>query len=261
MLNPKQKCAVFLDIDSTLIAHDFIVPQENLAAIARARAAGHAVFINTGRSWSNIPLQLRAQLEVDGYVAGNGAYLRLGDKELFRASFPRASMEQAAEIIFRQRDRWLVFEGYLRNYSIGNGLRQPNEWQIPIDSVSDFLQLLGEDEIQVMAIGPTVSPEFSARLGDVMTVLPMRNYADCAVKGCSKAIGMRQMLDAIGVSRENSIAIGDSGNDLEMLACAGVGVAVGNADPAVKAQADLITASNADCGVAEAIERILFNGE
>ncbi|MBQ6266659.1 MAG: HAD family phosphatase [Clostridia bacterium] len=260
MLDPRQRCAVFIDIDSTLIARDFKVPQRNLEAIARARQAGHAVFINTGRSWSNIPKMLRDQLEIDGYVAGNGAYLRLGEQELFRASFPQGAMKAAAEFIFRDRDHWLVFEGYLRNYSIGNGLRQPNEWQIPVESAEEFLALSAGDEIQVLAIGPTVPEEFLSLLEDDMTVLPMGHYADCAVKGRSKAIGLLEMLDAIGVSRENSIAIGDSGNDLEMLQCVGVGVAVGNADPAVKAHASLITASNVESGVAVAIEQLLFGG-
>lgn len=53
MLNPKEKCAVFLDIDGTLIHDSFIIPQKNLEAIAAARAKGHMVFINTGRSWGN----------------------------------------------------------------------------------------------------------------------------------------------------------------------------------------------------------------
>lgn len=260
MLDPGQKCAVFIDIDSTLISRDFVVPKRNLEAIARARAAGHAVFINTGRSWSNIPEALREQLEIDGYVAGNGAYLRLGDRELYRASFPAQSMKAAAEFIFSHRDYWLVFEGYLRNYSVGNGLRAPNEWQIPVENLEEFLRLSAGDEIQVLAMGPSMPPAFTDLLGDVMTVLPMGHYADCAVKGRSKAIGLLEMLDIIGVSRENSIAIGDSGNDLEMLQCVGVGVAVGNADPAVKAQASLITASNVESGVAVAIEQLLFGG-
>ena len=260
MLDPNRRCAVFIDIDSTLITRDFVVPQRNLAAIARARKAGHAVFVNTGRSWSNIPKILRDQLEIDGYVAGNGAYLRLGEQELFRASFPFESMKTAAEILFRHQESWLVFEGYLRNYSISNGIRQPNDWQIPVETMDEFLRLSAGDEIQVLAIGPTMPEEFVTQLDDVMTVLPMGHYADCAVKGRSKATGLLEMLDAIGVSRENSIAIGDSGNDLEMLQCVGVGVAVGNADPAVKAHASLITASNVESGVGIAIEQLLFGG-
>ena len=50
MVNPENRFAVFLDIDGTLISDSFRIPQENLDAIAAARAKGHMVFINTGRS-------------------------------------------------------------------------------------------------------------------------------------------------------------------------------------------------------------------
>ncbi len=55
------------------------------------------------------------------------------------------------------------------------------------------------------------------------------------------------------------MAIGDSLNDLEMIRYAGIGVAMGNARPEVKEEADYITASNDADGVAEAIERFVLN--
>ena len=54
MLNKNEKCAVFLDIDGTLLSDSFIIPPENLRAIKAAQEKGHLVFINTGRSWGNI---------------------------------------------------------------------------------------------------------------------------------------------------------------------------------------------------------------
>ncbi len=53
------------------------------------------------------------------------------------------------------------------------------------------------------------------------------------------------------------MAIGDSGNDYMMLKAAGIGVAMGNAEPEVKSAADFITRSNQEDGVAYAIEQIL----
>ncbi len=54
------------------------------------------------------------------------------------------------------------------------------------------------------------------------------------------------------------MAVGDGGNDLEMVANAGLGVAMGNAVPAVKQAARLVVASNDEGGVAEAIERLIL---
>ena len=64
-----EKYAVFLDIDGTLISNSFEIPERNKKAIAAAREKGHMVFINTGRSYCNIPPQLHEQFDVDGIIA------------------------------------------------------------------------------------------------------------------------------------------------------------------------------------------------
>ena len=53
------------------------------------------------------------------------------------------------------------------------------------------------------------------------------------------------------------MAFGDAENDIPMLRAAGVGVAMGNADPAVKAAADMVTLSNNEDGIAAALEKLL----
>jgi 5-amino-6-(5-phospho-D-ribitylamino)uracil phosphatase len=73
--------------------------------------------------------------------------------------------------------------------------------------------------------------------------------------GCSKAGGMAALAKQFGLPLRQVKAIGDNNNDIEMLQCAGWGVAMGQAPQAVKAAARAITASNADDGAARAIER------
>ena len=75
--------AVFLDIDGTLISDSFRIPTPNLEAIAAARAKGHMVFINTGRSWGYIPDELREQFNVDGVVAGSGAMIIIDGETVY----------------------------------------------------------------------------------------------------------------------------------------------------------------------------------
>ncbi|MBQ8469116.1 MAG: HAD hydrolase family protein, partial [Clostridia bacterium] len=58
--------------------------------------------------------------------------------------------------------------------------------------------------------------------------------------GCNKATGMERYLEAVGLSREDSIAFGDGPNDLEMLAYAHTGVCMGNGTDRTKAVADLV---------------------
>lgn len=72
-----------------------------------------------------------------------------------------------------------------------------------------------------------------------------------------KAASLARMLEMIGMESADTVCCGDGYNDLSMIKCAGVGVAMGNAQPEVKAAADYITADNDSDGLAEAI-RVLF---
>ena len=65
------------------------------------------------------------------------------------------------------------------------------------------------------------------------------------------------MLDHLGLDREELGAFGDGDNDAELLAFAGIGIAVENASRKCKDAADYITLSNEDCGVAYGIRNIL----
>ena len=79
------------------------------------------------------------------------------------------------------------------------------------------------------------------------------------VGGVSKRLGLQTLAAHLDVTQAETMAIGDHLNDVEMLAWAGVGVAMGNAVPEVKAVADWITASQAEDGVARAIERFILS--
>ena len=75
--------------------------------------------------------------------------------------------------------------------------------------------------------------------------------------GASKAAALGWLLDRWGLSQEDVVAFGDDVNDVEMVAEAGLGVAMANAVPEVKAAADRITVSNEEDGVAVVLEEFL----
>ncbi len=76
--------------------------------------------------------------------------------------------------------------------------------------------------------------------------------------GVNKWCGVQVLLDHLGLVPQQLMAVGDGGNDLELVAGAGLGVAMGNAVPAVKAAAKAVVAGHNDGGIAEAFERFVL---
>lgn len=258
MVNPENRYAVFLDIDGTLISDSFRIPQENLDAIAAARAKGHLVFINTGRSWGNIPDELRRQFDVDGVIAGSGAMIIMDGETVFKKKYDLETVRRTAEYFFENRDCWCVFEGLKTNYIIANAGYQVREGrQIELKSVEDLSLFLPDEEIQVIAAGPAVPDEFMELLDEKMSFFVMRTYVDFVIKGCDKAKGIEKVIELAGIKRENTVAIGDSSNDLAMLEYAGISVAMGNSQEHILKMADYVTDTAANAGVGKAIRKIL----
>lgn len=257
MISDENRFAFFLDIDGTLIVDSFVVPEENLAAIEYARANGHKVFINTGRSWGNIPQKLREQLDVDGYICGNGAMITVDGVEHRREKLSKELIMKLARYFLSCTDYWCVFEGYHGNYIISNGLREPNSLQSVVNSLEDVENFCENDEIQLFAMGPVPKKDFVNMFSEELDFFPINTYADCVKKGLNKANGIQKVIEITGIKKENTVAMGDSANDLAMLDFAGIGVAMGNAPDEVKNRADIVTASNRDCGVAKAIRKLI----
>lgn len=255
----ENRYAVFLDIDGTLISDSFRIPQKNLDAIDAARAKGHRVFINTGRSWGNIPLELREQFNVDGVIAGSGAMIIVDGKTVYKKNYDLETVRKTAEYFFENRDCWCVFEGLKTNYIIANaGYKVREGRQIELKSIDDLEFFLPDEEIQVIAAGPQVPDEFMQMFGDKMSFFVMRTYVDFVIKGCSKANGIKKVMELYGIARENTIAVGDSSNDLEMLDFAGISVAMGNSQEHILQMADYVTDTAENSGVAKAIEKFLL---
>lgn len=256
MIN-KEPWAVFLDIDGTLLGNSSVISDRNAAAIKKAREAGHYVFINTGRAMGNIPAEFFDFIALtDGLIAGSGTYLELNGKTFFDGSFNKNTLKELAAYVLANKDIWAVLE--CKKSIIGIN-EVPTEWGVKkfIRGVSDIDGKYADELVEVIAVGKTPPPELEALFGDRMRIIRMKNFADCIINGCSKSEGMRTVLQELGIPPERSIAMGDSENDLDMLAAAGISVAVANAAPAVLKAADITTDANVDDGVGKAIEKLL----
>lgn len=255
------KYAIFIDIDGTLIADSLIVPQENIDCLRKAQAAGHRVFVNTGRSKGNIPKVLCEQIDFfDGIVCGNGSHIIIDGKDVFKTGIGVDTLCKLSRYFLEHKELWCIFEGENDVFLIPDsvGTRNPEDL-IPIESEDDFITKFADSVIETAAVGRHVPDDFEEIFKDELTVFRLGHYADCVSKGCCKANAMLEVLKILSIPIENSIAIGDSANDLSMLLAAGISVAMGNAPDEIKCRTDFVTDTNKRAGVAAAIEKILFS--
>lgn len=85
-------------------------------------------------------------------------------------------------------------------------------------------------------------------------VQPLPFCVEIMNKQCNKSVGVEVVASKYGISREEIVCVGDSGNDIHMIKYAGLGVAMGNAIDQVKKNADVITKTNEEDGVSQVIE-------
>lgn len=216
-----------------------------IEAIQKARAAGHLFLLCTGRSKGNTPDWLLNAEFVDGYVLGCGMHCQLHGEEIYHERVPDEVVLAVAQYYFAN-GRECLFEGEKQLLSI-------NSTRLETIHFADMEQLravLGEQPVTKITIPGKYCAADGEFLSRWFTVYDMGDWSDAVTIGVTKATGMQRVLDFLGARREDCIGVGDGTNDLPMIEFAGLGVAMGNAPDAVKARADVVTATCAEDGLA-----------
>lgn len=252
--------AIFLDIDGTLSYHSAPPCQADIDALRRVRAAGHAVFVNTGRARGFLPDNLRDADYLDGFLCGCGTQMLLHGQSLFSAEIARPLLREVAAYYLARPGRRCLFEGEDSLYIVGGdykGVAWPQ-----VTRADDFETVYAHARItKLTVLGTRTEEERALFAGRLDTVLQSAaDWYEAVLPGCNKGRGLLRACERLGVLPENSIAIGDSENDLDMFACAGIAVAMQNASAAALAAADYVTGACGEGGVAQAV-RALVLGE
>lgn len=255
-----EKYAVFIDIDGTLTSERFVIPDENIRWLKEAQKQGHKIFINTGRSWGNIPESMRqATAFFDGVVCGNGSHIIIGGEHIVRRSIPSDVVLRMIDYFISHRELWCVLEGENELFFIDDTAHTRHDMDEieRVVSSQNFASLHGDSPIEVIAGGRHLPDDFESLFPE-LNVFRLDRFADCVCAGCSKANGLKQVAEALGFDHMHTMAIGDSENDLPMLEAAGISVAMDNAPQSIKNIADFVTLDNESSGVAYAIKQLLF---
>ncbi|MGO3660766.1 HAD hydrolase family protein [Microbacterium gubbeenense] len=268
----------FLDIDGTILDTSGSIPESTVRAVREARANGHLVFLATGRGPTEIGSRI-LDIGFDGAILGAGAYTWIGTPYTDGSWHEEHLMhpDRAAEMIavFREVGADYMLQGREGVWTTQGAVDRMCARLAAEGRLTDSLREVLIDRVTIDADPPldriakaTFSSEdhgtygaVKSRLGGEFMVItgtmPGLGTAggEVSVAGVTKGAALVSVIAELGLDRANSIAIGDNNNDLEMLAAAGVGIAMGNATPEALAAADETTAHVDHDGIWAAFER------
>lgn len=252
---------IFFDIDGTLIGGGTeIMSESTKAAIRKARENGHLCFINTGRCHCMVDERLKNQVEFDGFLLGCGTEIVYHDEILLRHYF---SEELAGKIIsgLDKHGIDVVYEASEDLYS-----KEPEEMFTALFSLysKELLQRYRTKPVDVkkpfdkfFAYADKIEKmnAFRAEFEDELDFVDRENgFYEVVPKGYSKATAMQLLAEKLHFSMEDTVAIGDSNNDLSMLECANTSIAMGNSSQAVLDMADYVTTDVMEDGIWNALK-------
>jgi Cof subfamily protein (haloacid dehalogenase superfamily) len=254
---------VFIDVDGTLVTYENVLPESAVSAIRKARANGHRVYITTGRSRAEV-YQNIWDIGLDGMIGGNGSYVEDHGQVILHQLITR---DQCRRIVDWLHERGLEF--YLES---NNGLFASENFETAgLTAIREYSKRKGRasstltirEAFPDMIFGGELYRDdlnkVSYLLNTYQDFLDTRDhfpdlenntwggagetalFGDLGVKNITKAHALQVLLDHLGASVQDTIALGDAKIDIPMLKLCRWGVAMGNAGEETKAAADYIT--------------------
>lgn len=264
---------VAIDMDGTLLDPAHKLTARVKQAIARARALGVHIVLTSGRPVPGLAPFLH-ELGIEGdddyCIACNGGLVqRIGPRETvveYPLSFDDfVYCEQVAREIgvhFQALDAQRMYTPNqdISIYTVADShlSRMPLSYRrvADMDPRMSFIKLMMIDEPDVLDAAIARLPAALTERFAVLKSAPF--FLEVFDHRAGKGPSLQKLAEHLGIDSANVMAIGDQENDLTMLQYAGTSVAMGNAIDAVKVVARFETTTNADEGVAKAIERFVL---
>lgn len=237
----------FFDIDGTLIECNkglYEISKTNRQSFDALKEKGHDVFLATGRCKCFITDGVM-NYPFSGYVTCNGGYVEYKGKALYKAIVPAKAIEKTIKLS-KEHHFSFYFESndfiYVLDRNEPRHVEFAKNWGMKDETIIDdfdpqeieayigMIVINSKEDIPVLV--ETLSPYFDIQRHQT-------GYSfDLTLKGVSKAVGIKKLVEALNKDMQDTIAFGDGRNDLEMLEEVNTGVAMGNAVPEAKAVAN-----------------------
>ena len=262
-----------LDVDGTLLNDEREISKRTLAALLKVQQMGVRIVLASGRpTYGLMPLAKTLELgNYGGFVlsyngcqiikAQNGEILfeRRINPEMLPYLEKKARKNGFA--IFTYHDDTLITDSpdneYIKNEALLNNLKiiREDEFSTAIDFAPCKCMLVSDKEKALIGL----EQHWEKRLAGTLDAFRSEPYfLEVGPCGVNKANTLGALLEHLGVTREEVIAVGDGVCDVTMLQLAGMGVAMGHSQDSVKVCADYVTASNEEDGVALAVEKLIL---
>lgn len=266
---------VCLDMDGTTLDHDVRVSKENIDAMKKAADQGVHVVPATGRCYGIIPKDVRDIEGIRYAITSNGAAVYdikqgrnltenpLTDDEMEAVKESMEGLDMFVELYVdnqshAKKESLVRIGEYVEERYIPTFLQMV----VPVDE-DRFDQLLDSGRMEKLNIffkSPEDRAEMARRLEErgVSFLVAAEGGVEIFHKGNSKGKALRELCEILNLPLERVVAVGDSGNDVEMVKEAGLGVAVENAIDAVKEAASHVTVSNNESAAAKVIKEFIL---
>lgn len=263
---------VFCDFDGTLLRSDRTASKETIEAIKEYRSKGGIFIISTGRMFESIIGSLRL-IGLDGVnmpvSAMDGGIIKesITQKTIALHTMPYG---QVSDFARECENMGLYFQVYTKDSLIVAEENEINRNYCAITKVvmnkvgilSKFIEHNKLECVKVLIADKNVEKYlkyFDGKYKDIQFFLSAKEYLDGASVFAGKGNALKALASELNIDLEDTMAIGDSMNDISMVETAGVGIAMGNADERLKKIASFIAPSNDDDGVAKIIRKITYD--
>lgn len=258
------KKIVFFDVDGTIVTdvaegEGKHIPQSCKDAIRKARENGNLCFINSGRPYGNVEKYI-LEIGFDGVVSGCGTNIHVGDEDIFHVSVDKKVAELCYSLC-QKHGITAFFEGRDKTYYIENGYHVP--W---LEEFAGEIAVQGSVVIREKDEGFTfdkfcafhdekrdISEFLNAMKEHFSLIVRDQTFVELVPKGCSKGIAIQQVCEYYNLPIEQSYAVGDSVNDLDMFNATPNSIAMGNGK-AIHEYAAFVTKDILDDGIEFALK-------
>jgi len=257
---------ILLDIDGTLMDGGVVAPSA-AEAVTGARRNGHLVLLATGRSRPEIPQKVLA-LGFDGVVSAAGGFVELDGELVSRSTMPADAVREIVDFFEAHRIEYTlqahdavftsgglaarVAELHARRGETVEPVVETPRGQVPTEGIAKAT-FFGDHDDTFAVVRDGLGERFHVVTGTI----PYLGHAggEVSLPGVDKGAALLALAERLGRAVEDTVAIGDSSNDVEMITAAGLGIAMGNATDDVLAIADDVTTSVHEDGVRTAFLR------